>query len=226
MHLIIKNGFSSKNTFPSTEESISLTLNKTDISGIDLNLYRCLDGEIVVSSSNCFEKIKLSEIPFSSLKKYHLKKGLKNTSIFSLEQLLSFYSKYNQCLVLTLPNHFERNKQYVEKIVEIINKYPIKNLYLKSDVKEIILYLKDLLSSTNVKIGAVMDSDLSYFLNLSLDFYVVDFSTFQKIGERVIPSSCVMIQNITSRQELSFLRSIKKNIFLLVDDLTYFKYLR
>jgi len=222
MHWIIKDGFRSKNTLVSTEESILLALNKKQISGVELSLYQCLDGKIVVSSNDKVGKTKISEIFFSKLNQYRTEKNIKNNSIISLEHLLKIYSKYdnNHYLFLNLLSHAKDNKRYIENITKILKKYPVKNLYLKSDSKEIILYLRDLMKYTDVKIGATFNN---YFSNLFLDFYVVDDLVLQRLGEEQIPSNYILIQNFNLNQESFKYSNFRKSIFVLVDDFTYFK---
>lgn len=229
MDYIIKNGISSKNTTANTEKAISLALGNTELSGISLNLNMTKDQKIVISSGNTLESepnMKIQDATLDELRVFNVGTRVSPAQIMTLQEVLEHFDGDSKSFIFTMDNHGKNNKVFVETVAEIVNQYPNNNLYIKSPIAEIILYLRELVQFA--KVGAILLDESTYFLKQNLDFYSLSgpslcpYWSKQKSEEGTL----LMVENIQDETEaLDTIHEVKaflKKMYMIVDDANTF----
>ena len=197
-----------KNTPNDSRDSFLLAINTDYVDGIEANLNLTKDGNVIVYNDNSImghPKHKISDLTLADISKYNLGTKVKKHNIITLEELLELFKVTTKLLVLNLENHGENNAAFVNKTIEIINRYPNDNIYIKSPCKEIILSIKDKIDKAYT--GAVIRNEGKYFWGLDLDFYsisVQDASLLacdSNIKKQINQNHPIMIGDISSYRE-------------------------
>ncbi len=227
MDYIIKNGVGSKNTTPNTEKSISLALGNNELSGVSLNLNMTKDHKIVISSKNYLEEnpsIKIENATLEELRVYNIGTRVSPERIMTLEEVLTSFKNDPKSFIFTMENHGKNNRVFVEEVAKIVNQYPNSNIYIKSPIAEIILYLRDLVQFA--KVGAILLDESTYFLKQNLDFYSLSgpslcpYWSKQKSEEGTL----LMVENIVDESDaVDTIHEVKlflNKMYMIVNDAT------
>ena len=221
MKLILKDGIHSKNSPKNTMDSIILTLNNNNIDGINITVQMTMDGIIVVYPTSIIMCSNINKIPYNELIKYNVGSKIKKHRILTLEEVLEKFSGSSKKLIIEL-NNCSDNLSLVKSVIELTSRYSNSNIYLKTSIKENILYLKELANTCNIG-ATILDSD-NYFWNLDLDFYSINYSDINSdlVLKQLNSNKIIMLENINIKERLELLRSkldnYSDNIYLITDN--------
>lgn len=217
MKLIIKDGVCSKNSPKNTMDSINLALKTECIEGISITARLTADGTIIVYSDNTIMCNNINKIPYNELLKYNIGTKIRKNRILTLEEVLKTCINSSKKIIIELVN-CDNNLLLVESLVELTNKYPNANIYLKTDVKEIIIYLKEI--ANNCKIGAIINNYDNYFWMLDLDFYVINCSKINSnFISKKVNNKIMMFEKINVKDYFKYSRNNYDNSYLVIDNL-------
>lgn len=228
MNFIAQGGISSKNTPSNCKDAFSLALHTNYIEGIAVNVYLTKDQHIVLSDQIHLDNIsngkgKITDHELSHLKHLNFGSKIKHQDIMTLEELLPLFDNSTKMLVihLTDQNDKEKNKIMINKVIQIIQKYPKINLYLKTAKKDMILYLSSLNTKAQIGITIInMSPDIDQY---QVDFYsiatpLIDKSLLQEANKK---SNLIMAENITSCEELTDIyketKKLNNNIYIITN---------
>ncbi|MDE5587068.1 MAG: hypothetical protein K2I72_01700, partial [Bacilli bacterium] len=167
-------------------------------------------------------KINIEDGTLEELRAYNIGTRVTPERIMTLEEVLNHFKNDPKAFIFTMENHGKNNKVFVEKVAEIVNQYPNSNIYLKSPIAEIILYLRDLVQFAQV--GAVLLDESTYFLKQNLDFYCLagpslcPYWSKQKSEEGTL----LMVENITDEsaavETIHEVKSFLDKMYMIVND--------
>lgn len=217
MKLIIKDGVSSKNSPKNTMDSINLALKTKCIEGISITVRLTQDGTIIVYSDSIIMCNNINKIPYKELLKYNVGTKIRKNRILTLEEVLENCLRLSKKIVIKLVN-CDNNLLLVESLIELVNRYSTENIYLKTDVKEIIIYLKEL--ANPCKIGAIINNYDNYFWDLDLDFYEINCSKVNmSLISKKFSNKTIMFEKIDIKDYFKHARNNFDNSYLVIDNL-------
>ena len=215
-----------KDNLYNTQDFMKKVASQPFLEGISFNVTTTKDGTIVI-----FSPISTNESLLDNIQKVTFEE-FKNRMFTTLEETLKIATTYKgRILINIMPlltseitddNIEYINKityQYVERIIEIINRYPNLNIYIASSSHRIIYYLVQL--RKKFKIGVTLESDnLNY---IDVDFYTFNpyMFDFAIMNQQLKQKKEIMV-SISTLDELSLIIGyfsnetpidIKKNVF-------------
>ena len=146
MNLIAHRGLHSKNTKENTLEAIELGNKHVDIDGVEIDVRLSKDNKVVVIHDEYIDVVsngrgRTNEMSLERLKRFNYGTVVKPSTINSLSEVLDKISPQT-LLIIELKDEREKNDILASKVIEIVNNYPLLNIWLKSFSLDIVNYLK------------------------------------------------------------------------------------
>ena len=136
MNLIAHRGLHSKNTKENTLEAIELGNRHEDIDGVEIDVRLTKDNQVVVIHDEYIDRVsngsgRINEMSLGRLKRFNYGTRVKPSTVNSLSEVLDKISP-DTLLVIELKDEREKNDILASKVIEIVNQYPLLNIWLKS----------------------------------------------------------------------------------------------
>lgn len=198
-----------KDNLYNTKDFMKKVAEQPYLDGISFNVTTTKDNEIII-----FNAISTNEILLENIQRDTLE-NIKKSTIATFEQTLKESLPYTgkiiiNILPLTTPELNDDNietinritYEYVERILEIANRYPTLKLYLTSASHRIIYYLEQM--EHKAQIGVTLSNDnLNY---IDVDFYIFNpyMFDFAIMNEQLNKGKEIMVI-ISTLDELSII---------------------
>lgn len=206
MKLIADGGAITKNVAANTRDALILGLNRSYIDGFKMKIYMTKDKKIVTVSDDIYDFFvrkghNINTFLLHELLAFNVGSKVHRQSILTLKEVLEIFSHYQKELVLELADHMSDNALFTDLVLNAIKPYSALNIYLESESKEIISYLKSSHPSHSVGIS-VNEASLSNWYE-DVDFYDIAIALLGQldIREKVATGKLIMINRI-NRQEV------------------------
>lgn len=224
MNLILKNGICSKNSPINTIDSMMLTLKRKDISGVNITVQMTSDGILVVYTNNRIFNHEINEITYKELIRFNIGTRIRKNRVLTLKEVLELFNGSFKKIVISLPDYKDKNQKLVEALLDVTNNYPNIDIYIKSFIKEDILYLRDIVN--NCRLGAIVNDNDSYFWNLNLDFYSIGCSNvdYDLILKQLKNDNTIMFEDFKDRdiEMINRISNYSDNIYVIMDSVNQF----
>lgn len=210
MNLIAHRGLHSKNTKENTLPALLLANKNPKLSGLELDVRLTRDNEVVVIHDEDIERVAngkglVRNMTLDRLKRFNFGTFLKRERISTLDEVLSKLGP-SSLIIIELKDEYKNNEIISMKVLQIINRYPKLNIWLKSFSKEIVEYFK---KYGNFPVGILINANNLELLSMDMDFYsisqkVINDSMVEKLLEQ---NKDIMIWTINSKEEIKQLRN-------------------
>lgn len=225
MNLIAHRGLHSKNTKENTLAAILLANRNNKLSGVELDVRLTRDDEVVVIHDDCIDRVsngkgKVREMSLSRLKHFNYGTWIKKTTISTLEEVLSKLIS-SSLVIIELKDEDIKNNILVKKVLEIIEKYPNLNIWLKSFSKEIVNKLKEF---SKYPVGILINKDNRELLDMDVDFYSISQKIIDKniVNELANRNKTIMIWTVNTKEDMNVLNDKigdqLNNIYIISDN--------
>lgn len=209
MNLIAHRGLQSKNTKENTLPALILANKNNKLSGFELDVRLTRDNEIVVIHDEDIDRVsngkgKVRDMSLDRLKRFNYGTWIKRSTISTLDEVLSKLNS-SSMIIIELKDEQEKNNILVNKTLEIINKYPNLDIWLKSFSKDIILYLKQY---SNYPVGILINDKDRKLLDIDVDFYSISQKIINnKMVENLLnQNKNIMIWTVNTEKEIDLLK--------------------
>ena len=225
MNLIAHRGLHSKNTKENTLSAILLANRNTRLSGLELDVRLTRDNEVVVIHDEDINRVsngkgKVCEMSLSRLKQFNYGTWIKRATISTLEEILSKLIS-SGLVVIELKDEDNKNNILVNKVLEIIEKYPNLNIWLKSFSKEIVSRLQ---KHSKYPVGILISKDNKELLDMDVDFYSISRKVIDNniINDLTSRNKNIMIWTVNTKDDINVLNYEKgielNNIYIISDN--------
>lgn len=216
MNLIAHRGLHSKNTKENTLEAIELGNKHVDIDGVEIDVRLSKDNKVVVIHDEYIDVVsngrgRTNEMSLERLKRFNYGTVVKPSTINSLSEVLDKISPQT-LLIIELKDEREKNDILASKVIEIVNNYPLLNIWLKSFSLDIVNYLK---RYSNRPVGILINEFNKDLLNLDFDFYSISqhMITNDIVNNKLEDRKAVMVWTINTKKQFEDLKEkLKSNI--------------
>lgn len=216
MNLIAHRGLHSKNTKENTLEAIELGNKHVDIDGVEIDVRLSKDNKVVVIHNEYIDVVsngrgRTNEMSLERLKRFNYGTVVKPSTINSLSEVLDKISPQT-LLIIELKDEREKNDILASKVIEIVNNYPLLNIWLKSFSLDIVNYLK---RYSNRPVGILINEFNKDLLNLDFDFYSISqhVITNDIVNNKLEDRKAVMVWTINTKKQFEDLKEkLKSNI--------------
>ena len=216
MNLIAHRGLHSKNTKENTLEAIELGNKHVDIDGVEIDVRLSKDNKVVVIHDEYIDVVsngrgRTNEMSLERLKRFNYGTVVKPSTINSLSEVLDKISPQT-LLIIELKDEREKNDILASKVIEIVNNYPLLNIWLKSFSLDIVNYLK---RYSNRPVGILINEFNKDLLNLDFDFYSISqhMITNDIVNNKLEDRKAVMVWTINTKKQFQDLKEkLKSNI--------------
>ena len=216
MNLIAHRGLHSKNTKENTLEAIELGNKHVDIDGVEIDVRLSKDNKVVVIHDEYIDVVsngrgRTNEMSLERLKRFNFGTVVKPSTINSLSEVLDKISPQT-LLIIELKDEREKNDILASKVIEIVNNYPLLNIWLKSFSLDIVNYLK---RYSNRPVGILINEFNKDLLNLDFDFYSISqhMITNDIVNNKLEDRKAVMVWTINTKKQFQDLKEkLKSNI--------------
>lgn len=216
MNLIAHRGLHSKNTKENTLEAIELGNKHVDIDGVEIDVRLSKDNKVVVIHDEYIDVVsngrgRTNEMSLERLKRFNYGTVVKPSTINSLSEVLDKISPQT-LLIIELKDEREKNDILASKVIEIVNNYPLLNIWLKSFSLDIVNYLK---RYSNRPVGILINEFNKDLLNLDFDFYSISqhVITNDIVNNKLEDRKAVMVWTINTKKQFEDLKEkLKSNI--------------
>ncbi len=216
MNLIAHRGLHSKNTKENTLEAIELGNKHVDIDGVEIDVRLSKDNKVVVIHNEYIDVVsngrgRTNEMSLERLKRFNYGTVVKPSTINSLSEVLDKISPQT-LLIIELKDEREKNDILASKVIEIVNNYPLLNIWLKSFSLDIVNYLK---RYSNRPVGILINEFNKDLLNLDFDFYSISqhMITNDIVNNKLEDRKAVMVWTINTKKQFQDLKEkLKSNI--------------
>lgn len=226
MKFIAQGGAASRHSLSNTKDSIVLALNSNYIDGVAFNLYLTKDNRVVLFASPYVDgrsnaQGMIKDKTFQELQQINFGSKVHRQHIMNLENTLSLFYNTTKILVLNLNDEQERNKIFVDAVIDIVKNYPNVNLYLKSSDRDTVLYLNTF--KIRAKVGIALYDNDPDIMQHHLDFYSFCSSKVTKEFVRQILKNnrFIMLEGVETTAELQTiydrLNSLSDDIFIITE---------
>lgn len=217
MNLIAHRGLHSKNTKENTLEAIELGNKHVDIDGVEIDVRLSKDNKVVVIHDEYIDVVsngrgRTNEMSLERLKRFNYGTVVKPSTINSLSEVLDKISPQT-LLIIELKDEREKNDILASKVIEIVNNYPLLNIWLKSFSLDIVNYLK---RYSNRPVGILINEFNKDLLNLDFDFYSISqhVITNDIVNNKLEDRKAVMVWTINTKKQFEDLKEkLKSNIY-------------
>ena len=219
MKVIANGGASTKNVANNTLDAIYLGLNAPYIDGFKFKLYLTKDKEIITLSDdivNLFTK-GINEIDDYTLKDFlffNVGSSVQKQQIVTLRQILYTFQNRGKYLILELADQKENNALFTDLVLNMVSSYSNSiNIYLESENKEIVEYLKATDNSYPIGIRVTENSRDNWFIDV--DFYDINTTLLDdfNIREKVRENKLIMIDQVNRMEVFDLIYAEYQDIF-------------
>lgn len=207
MKFIAKGGATSSNVVENTRDAILLAIHTNYIDGVALCVRLTKDLHPVLFSTTSITGVSsgtgyIKEHTLLELQQHNFGSKVKRQDILTLEDALTLFKNTTKILVLELMDEQERNKEFVDIVMSIVNQYPNINLYMKSRSKEMALYMNQF--NTKAKIGIVLTENTPAMNAYNFDFYSVASNQIDPdfIQAKLQQNRVIMLESIQNVEDL------------------------
>lgn len=201
-----------------------LSLKRKDISGITITVHMTLDGVLVVYAKDNIFNRKINQTTYQELLKYNIGTRIRKCKILTLKEVLDLFDGSSKKIIIDLADYQDRNQKLVESLLDLVSNYSNTNIYIKSVVKENVLYLRDIVNYC--KLGATISNTDSYFWNLDLDFYSICYSKVDSnlIMKQLENNKIIMFEDIKdgNMEILNRMINHTDNLYIITDSIGKF----
>ncbi len=216
MNLIAHRGLHSKNTKENTLEAIELGSRHQDIDGVEIDVRLTKDNKVIVIHDEYIDVVsngrgRTNEMSLERLKRFNYGTVVKPSTVNSLSEVLDKISP-STLLIIELKDEREKNDVLASKVIEIVNNYPLLNIWLKSFSLDIVNYLK---RYSNRPVGILIDTFNKDLLNLDFDFYSISqyIITNDIVNNKLKDKKAIMVWTINTKKQFKELKDkLKANI--------------
>ena len=219
MKVIANGGASTKNVANNTLDAIYLGLNAPYIDGFKFKLYLTKDKEIITLSDDIVELYTkgLNEIDNYTLKVFllfNVGSKVQKQQIVTLRQILYIFQNTNKYLILELADQKENNALFTDLVLNMIRSYSNSiNIYLESENKEIVEYLKSTDNSYPIGIRVTEESTDNWYVDV--DFYDINTTLLDdfNIRDKVKENKLIMIDQVNRMEVFDLIYAEYQDIF-------------
>ena len=219
MKVIANGGASTKNVASNTLDAIYLGLNAPYIDGFKFKLYLTKDKEIITLSDDIVELYTkgLNEIDDYTLKDFllfNVGSKVQKQQIVTLRQILYIFQNTNKYLILELADQKENNALFTDLVLNMIRSYSNSiNIYLESENKEIVEYLKSTDTSYPIGIRVTEESTDNWYVDV--DFYDINTTLLDdfNIRDKVKENKLIMIDQVNRMEVFNLIYAEYQDIF-------------
>lgn len=219
MKVIANGGASTKNVANNTLDAIYLGLNAPYIDGFKFKLYLTKDKEIITLSDDIVELYTkgLNEIDDYTLKDFllfNVGSKVQKQQIVTLRQILYIFQNTNKYLILELADQKENNALFTDLVLNMIRSYSNSiNIYLESENKEIVEYLKSTDNSYPIGIRVTENSRDNWYIDV--DFYDINTTLLDdfNIRDKVKENKLIMIDQVNRMEVFNLIYAEYQDIF-------------
>ena len=219
MKVIANGGASTKNVANNTLDAIYLGLNAPYIDGFKFKLYLTKDKEIITLSDDIVELYTkgLNEIDDYTLKDFllfNVGSKVQKQQIVTLRQILYIFQNTNKYLILELADQKENNALFTDLVLNMIRSYSNSiNIYLESENKEIVEYLKSTDNSYPIGIRVTEESTDNWYVDV--DFYDINTTLLDdfNIRDKVKENKLIMIDQVNRMEVFDLIYAKYQDIF-------------
>lgn len=219
MKVIANGGASTKNVANNTLDAIYLGLNAPYIDGFKFKLYLTKDKEIITLSDDIVELYTkgLNEIDDYTLKDFllfNVGSKVQKQQIVTLRQILYIFQNTNKYLILELADQKENNALFTDLVLNMIRSYSNSiNIYLESENKEIVEYLKSTDNSYPIGIRVTEESTDNWYVDV--DFYDINTTLLDdfNIRDKVKENKLIMIDQVNRMEVFDLIYAEYQDIF-------------
>ncbi len=219
MKVIANGGASTKNVANNTLDAIYLGLNAPYIDGFKFKLYLTKDKEIITLSDDIVELYTkgLNEIDDYTLKDFllfNVGSKVQKQQIVTLRQILYIFQNTNKYLILELADQKENNALFTDLVLNMIRSYSNSiNIYLESENKEIVEYLKSTDNSYPIGIRVTEKSTDNWYFDV--DFYDINTTLLDdfNIRDKVKENKLIMIDQVNRMEVFDLIYAEYQDIF-------------
>ena len=219
MKVIANGGASTKNVANNTLDAIYLGLNAPYIDGFKFKLYLTKDKEIITLSDDIVELYTkgLNEIDDYTLKDFllfNVGSKVQKQQIVTLRQILYIFQNTNKYLILELADQKENNALFTDLVLNMIRSYSNSiNIYLESENKEIVEYLKSTDNSYPIGIRVTENSKDNWYIDV--DFYDINTTLLDdfNIRDKVKENKLIMIDEVNRMEVFDLIYAEYQDIF-------------
>ena len=219
MKVIANGGASTKNVANNTLDAIYLGLNAPYIDGFKFKLYLTKDKEIITLSDDIVELYTkgLNEIDNYTLKDFllfNVGSKVQKQQIVTLRQILYIFQNTNKYLILELADQKENNALFTDLVLNMIRSYSNSiNIYLESENKEIVEYLKSTDNSYPIGIRVTEESTDNWYVDV--DFYDINTTLLDdfNIRDKVKENKLIMIDQVNRMEVFDLIYAEYQDIF-------------
>ena len=219
MKVIANGGASTKNVASNTLDAIYLGLNAPYIDGFKFKLYLTKDKEIITLSEtivNLFTK-GVNEIDDYTLKDFlyfNVGSSVQKQQIVTLRQILYVFQNRGKYLILELADQKENNTLFTDLVLNMVRSYSNNiNIYLESESKEIVEYLKSTDYSYPIGIRVTEESRDNWYIDV--DFYDINTTLLDdfNIRDKVKENKLIMIDEVNRMEVFDLIYAEYQEIF-------------
>lgn len=219
MKVIANGGASTKNVASNTLDAIYLGLNAPYIDGFKFKLYLTKDKEIITLSDeivNLFTK-GINEIDDYTLKDFlffNVGSSVQKQQIVTLRQILYIFQNKGKYLILELADQKDNNALFTDLVLNMVRSYSNSiNIYLESENKEIVEYLKSTDNSYPIGIRITENSKDNWYVDV--DFYDINTTLLDdfNIRDKVKENKLIMIDEVNRMEVFDLIYNEYKDIF-------------
>ena len=219
MKVIANGGASTKNVANNTLDAIYLGLNAPYIDGFKFKLYLTKDKEIITLSDDIVELYTkgLNEIDDYTLKDFllfNVGSKVQKQQIVTLRQILYVFQNRGKYLILELADQKENNALFTDLVLNMIRSYSNSiNIYLESENKEIVEYLKSTDNSYPIGIRVTEESTDNWYIDV--DFYDINTTLLDdfNIRDKVKENKLIMIDQVNRMEVFDLIYAEYQDIF-------------
>lgn len=219
MKVIANGGASTKNVANNTLDAIYLGLNAPYIDGFKFKLYLTKDKEIITLSDDIVELYTkgLNEIDDYTLKDFllfNVGSKVQKQQIVTLRQILYIFQNTNKYLILELADQKENNALFTDLVLNMIRSYSNSiNIYLESENKEIVEYLKSTDNSYPIGIRVTEENTDNWYVDV--DFYDINTTLLDdfNIRDKVKENKLIMIDQVNRMEVFDLIYAEYQDIF-------------
>lgn len=219
MKVIANGGTSTKNVANNTLDAILLGLNTSYIDGYKFKLYLTKDNEIITLSDDIVNLFTngINEIDDYTLKQFlyfNVGSRVQKQQIITLRQILYIFQNKGKDLILELADEKEKNALFTDLVLNMIGNYSNNiNIYLESENRELVEYLKS--SNNSYKIGIRVTENSRDNWYVDVDFYDINTTLLDdfNIREKTDNQKIVMIDQVNKMEVFDLIYSEYQDIF-------------
>lgn len=219
MKIIANGGASTKNVASNTMDAITLGLKAPYIDGFKFKLYLTKDNEIITLSDdivNFFTKglNKIDDFTLKDFLYFNVGSRVQKQQIITLKQILNIFQNKNKYLILELADQKENNALFTDLVLNMVRSYESSiNIYLESESKEIVEYLKSTDNSYPIGIRVTENSKDNWYIDV--DFYDINTTLLDdfNIRDKIKDNKLIMIDQVNRMEVFDLIYNEYKDVF-------------